>query len=140
MKQIFDFLFLKSNMFSHLQSHYLEQLYHKKKKTQSLFGLYFWSLTIKPYSKPLLYNSALNISHISMIVITWFTLSKSYLLVSLLYHTFTNKSRRILESIMKSLRDEICLWQMKSKLSLDEIKSTHPPSRRISSHECGISS
>ena len=26
---------------------------------------------------------------------------------------------------MKSLRDEICLWQMKSKHSLDEIKSTH---------------
>ena len=35
--------------------------------------------------------------------------------------------------MMKSLRDEICLWQMKSKPSLDEIKSTHPPSRRISS-------
>ena len=42
--------------------------------------------------------------------------------------------------MMKSLRDEICLWQMKSKPSLDEIKSTHPPSRRISSNACGISS
>ena len=41
---------------------------------------------------------------------------------------------------MKSLRDEICLRQMKSKQSLDEIKSTHPPSRRISSHVSGISS
>ena len=39
---------------------------------------------------------------------------------------------------MKSLRDEICLRQMKSKQSLDEIKSTHPPSRRISSHVSGI--
>ena len=41
---------------------------------------------------------------------------------------------------MKSLRDEISLWQMKSKQGLDEIKSTHPPSRRISFHASGISS
>ena len=41
---------------------------------------------------------------------------------------------------MKSLRDVICHRQMKSKLGLDEIKSTRPPSRRISSHVRGISS
>ena len=39
---------------------------------------------------------------------------------------------------MKSLRDEICLWQMKSKQRLYEIKSTHPPQRRISSREAGF--